>query len=136
MARKILLIDSQGRRPVLTEVAAENELVLQTLLRDTPDLLPIDELGISGPLMVVGRETILASGAVDLVALGRGGDLVIVELKTGPQNSEFRAALAQAVDYGADLWGMSLEEFESTVAVRYFRGTHCDDPLLRGKSST
>jgi hypothetical protein len=135
MPRKILIVDGDGKRPVLSEVPAANELELQTLLRDTPDLIPTDELGIAGPLLVVGRETYLASGAVDLVAIARGGELLIVELKTGPQNPDFRTALAQAVDYGADLWGMSLDVFESTVAIRYFKGPHCQEPLVKGKAS-
>src|SRR5207253_2979521 len=118
VARKILVISADGKRPVLSEIPAANELELQTLLRDTPDLLPADELGVTGPLLVVGRETVLPSGAVDLVALGRGGELLIVELKTGPQNPDSRAALAQLLDYGSDLWGVSVTEFESTVALR------------------
>lgn len=131
MARKILVMGADGTRPMLTEVTAANELQLQTLLRDTPDLLPADELGVTGPLLVVGRETSLPSGAVDLVALGRSGDILIVELKTGPQNPDFRAALAQAIDYGADLWGMSVDVFESSVLLRYLRGVHCTDPKLK-----
>lgn len=84
----------------------------------------------TGPLMVVGRETSLASGAVDLVAMARGGELVLVEFKTGPQNPDFRHSLAQLLDYGSDLWGMTFEDFERTVAVRYFRGPHCPAEAL------
>ena len=50
----------------------------------------------------------------------RAGEILIAEFKTGPQNPDFRHALAQAIDSGADLWGMSPEEFEATVAARYF----------------
>jgi len=63
-----LVVNTDGTRPVLSEVPATNELELQSLLRDTPDLLPADEIGVTGPLLVVGRETVLPSGAVDLVA--------------------------------------------------------------------
>jgi len=75
--------------------------------------------------MIVGRETPLASGAADLVGLSRSGHLIAVEFKTGTQNSEFRKALAQLLDYGSDLWGMRYEEFESTVTPRYFTSPHC-----------
>jgi hypothetical protein len=89
----------------------------------------------TGPLMVVGRETTLPSGYVDLVCLSRGGDLLLVEFKTGPQNSDFRHVLAQLLDYGSDLWQMSYEEFESTVANRYFSSSHCQDDRLQKKTS-
>src|SRR5690349_2237133 len=87
------------------------------------------------PLLVVGRETALASGAVDLIALARGGELLLVEFKTGPQNADFRSALAQLVVYGSDLWQMSIERFEVSVAQRYFGGDRRQDPRLRGKTS-
>jgi len=48
----------------------------QERLKDSPDLLPVEELGLPGPLLVVGRETTLPSGAADLLALAPTGDLV------------------------------------------------------------
>lgn len=100
------------------------EKVLQKL-NAHPDLIPIDEFDLEGPLMVVGRETFLASGSPDLVALSRSGDVVLVEFKTGPQNPDFRAALGQLLDYGSDLWKMTYERFEGVVALRYFASDHC-----------
>jgi len=85
--------------------------------------------------MVVGEETLLASGKVDLVGCTRDGALVIVELKTGPQNSDFRRVLAQLLDYGSDMWQMSPKSFESTVSGRYFASDYVHDPRLRGATS-
>lgn len=124
-----------GLSPVLTEVLADSEFQLQEIVKENPDLLPIDEFGITGPLMVVGRETTLPSGAVDLLCLAQDGELFLIEFKTGPQNSDFRRVLAQLLDYGSDLWRMSYEEFESTVTSRYFSSNHCRDERLRGKAS-
>lgn len=124
-----------GSRPVLTEALADNEAQLQEMVKENPDLLPVDEFGMIGPLMVIGRETTLPSGYVDLVCLSRGGDLLLVEFKTGPQNSDFRHVLAQLLDYGSHLWQMSYEEFESTVANRYFSSSHCRDDRLQRKAS-
>src|SRR2546423_1917903 len=110
MARKIVIVRDDGSQSaLLTEVAAHDEAQLQERIKNDPDLLPIDEFGMTGPLMVVGRETTLPSGAVDLVALARSGELLIVEFKTGPQNPDFRATLAQLIDYGSDLWRTSLD---------------------------
>ncbi len=85
----------------------------------------------TGPLLVVGRETSLQSGAIDLVAIARSGELLIVEFKTGPQNTDFRHALAQLLDYGSDIWSMSYENFEAAVAVRYFQSSHCNDDRVK-----
>lgn len=109
----------------LAEVLADNEAQLQEQLKAHPELLPVEEFGLQGPLMVVGRETSLPSGAADLVGMTPNGDVVIVEFKTGPQNSDFRHTLAQLLDYGADMWQMSPETFETTVARRYFASDYC-----------
>lgn len=133
--RKMVIETSEGEHTLLSETLAESEEQLQELVKENPDLIPVEEFGMSGPVMVVGRETGLASGAVDLVVLTRGGDLLIIEFKTGPQNSDFRAALAQLLDYGADVWQMTLEEFEQAVAIRYFASDRCRDRLVKGKRS-
>ena len=136
MARKMVVQREDESSPaVLTEILAEDEAQLQEIMKDNPDLLPVDEFGVSGPLMVVGRETTLPSGAVGLLGVTRNGELLLIEFKTGPQNSDFRHVLAQLLDYGSDLWQMSYEEFESTVANRYFSGDHCRDARLPGKTT-
>lgn len=135
MPRRIIVKTADGSLPVLVEKRADDEAQLQELVKDNPDLLPIEEFGLTGPVMTVGRETTLPSGAVDLVGLTRSGDLLIIEFKTGPENQDFRRALAQLLDYGSDIWQMPYEEFERTIAVRYFASTYCCDHRVRGKTS-
>jgi hypothetical protein len=135
VARKIMAQQADGTNTLLTELPAANEAVLQEAMKQNPDLLPIDEFGMTGPLLVVGRETTLQSGYVDLLCLARSGELLIIEFKTGPQNPDFRHALAQLLDYGSDLWRLSYDEFENTVATRYFAGPHCHDPQFQGQTS-
>ena len=125
MAHKLVIELPDGSWKLLEQVPAEHELQLQEQLKRQPELLPLEELGLVGPALVVGREASLDSGRVDLVLLGNGGDLAVVEFKTGPQNPDFRECLAQLLDYGSDLWGMTMEEFETRVAQRYFHGPHC-----------
>lgn len=124
MGRKIIVTSPDGQLPVLEEVQAHDEAQLQTLLKDHPELLPLENLGLAAPALVVGRESVLDSGRVDLVLLANGGELVLVELKRGPQNPDFRDCLAQLLDYGSDLWGMTLEDFDTRVARKYFSGPH------------
>lgn len=67
MARKMIMQREDESGPtVLTEVLAKDEAELQELMKENPDLLPIEEFGMTGPLMVVGQETTLPSGYVDL----------------------------------------------------------------------
>lgn len=124
MGRKILVWPPAGELPVLEEVEADDEEQLQQLLKTHLELLPLEDLGLVAPALVVGRESVLDSGRIDLVLLANGGELIVVEFKTGPKNPDFRECLAQLLDYGSDLWGMTLEEFDTRVACRYFAGPH------------
>lgn len=125
MARKVLVKQSNGTSFDLTETPAQNEHHLQEIMKEHPALLPVDDLGISGPLAIVGRETSLASGSIDLVGVVPSGDVVLVEFKTGPQNPDFRHALAQLIDYGSDLWGTSIAQFDDGVVQRYLTSPRC-----------
>lgn len=87
MPRKMVIVAGDGSTPVLAEVEAHDEQQLQARLTENPDLIPIEEWGWSGPLMVVGRETSLPSGAPDLVAIARSGEVLVAEFKTGPCES-------------------------------------------------
>lgn len=133
--RKLVIMGEAGTRDIMSEVSADNEAQLHDIVKETPELLPSDEFGISGPLLVVGREISLQSGYADLLCVSSNGDLIIVELKTGPQNADFRKVLAQLIDYGADLWRMSYEEFESAVALRYFASAYASGDTVSGKQS-
>jgi hypothetical protein len=123
MARRVL-VGREGSTVDLVEVPAPSEHDLQEVLKDAPQLLPSDELGIDGDLMVIGRETSLASGYIDLLCLSRAGEVVLIEFKTGPQNPDFRHALAQLVDYGSDLWQLTVDEFDRGVVQRYLASAH------------
>lgn len=113
----------------LVETKAANELTLQEILLANPQLIPAEDLGFDQDLLVVGRETSLAAGYIDLLCLASTGDLVLIELKTGKQNPDFRHALAQVIDYGSDLWHMSLEDFDRGVVQAYLASRHRSAPV-------
>ncbi len=60
---------------------------------------------ISPDIVVIGRQTPTKSGPLDLLAIDRQGNTVVIELKRG---SLPREVLAQAMDYASDLadWGV------------------------------
>jgi hypothetical protein len=125
-----MLVTTGAESFELTERPAGSEFELQDVLRQAPNLIPVDDLGLDGPLMVVGRETALPSGRVDLLAVTPTGDVLIIEFKTGPQNPDYRHALAQLVDYASDLWQIHPGDFATSVVVSYLATRHCppDDP--------
>ena len=126
MGRKIILRrEGETSGQILEEIQAHDEAQLQEQLKQNPDLLPIEEYELSGPLMVIGRETTLHSGSVDLICLTRTGELLLIDFKTGPKNTDFRHTLAQLLDYGSHLWGMDYEIFEEAVPRSYFASDRC-----------
>ena len=72
MARKLVIELPDGSRQMLEQVPAEHELQLQEKLKLHPELLPLKDLGLAGPAVVVGRESTLDSGRVDLKRLSVG----------------------------------------------------------------
>ncbi|MDO8532315.1 MAG: PD-(D/E)XK nuclease family protein [Dehalococcoidia bacterium] len=136
MPRKMVVQrEGQPKPEDLVETLADSEQQLHDLVQNNPDLLPVEEFGMQGPLLVVGKETTVVSGAIDLVALTRDGEILVVEFKTGPQNTDFRSVVAQLLDYGAQLWRLSYEDFETSVAVKYFRSNECKDTALQRKAT-
>jgi RecB family endonuclease NucS len=95
MPRKIAIRTPEGPRVVVSEVPADSEFQLQEFLKDNPEMLPVEELRLPEPLMVVGRESSVSSGGIDLIGVVRTGEVLIIEFKTGLQNTDFRSALAQ-----------------------------------------
>lgn len=127
MPRKILVTGGSAGPIDLVEVLVESEQELQEILRGNPQLVPAEDLGLAGDLLVVGRETRLASGAVDLLCLSSTGELVIIEFKTGPQNPDFRHALAQVIDYGSDIWKLGdWSSFDQGVVHRYLSSPYAE----------
>ena len=127
MPRKILVVSDAGNAVDFVEVPASNEHELQSVMLNHPQLIPAVDLGLDRDLLVVGRETALASGYIDLLCLSSSGEVVIIEFKTGPKNPDFRHALAQVIDYGSDLWRLSdWKEFDEGVVHRYLKGPRVD----------
>jgi hypothetical protein len=96
-------------------------------------VLPFDDLGDEvPPLLVVGRETALATGDADVVAVDRDGLVTVIETKLGRNPEVKRTVAAQALGYAASLWGLSYDDFDRDVAQRYFSGGQCPEPDLNG----
>lgn len=64
-------------------------------------------------LKVIGRQVLTRSGPLDLLALDRLGNLVVIELK---RDQLPREALAQAIDYASDVASWSVEKISEVCA--------------------
>ncbi len=88
----------------VVELEPQRQMEAESLLEDTlvanPDLL-------MPGLKLVGRQTPTAGGPLDLLGVDRYGRLSLFELKRGTLTRE---AVAQVIDYAADLEAMDLPE--------------------------
>lgn len=75
-------------------------------------------------LKVIGRQVTTNSGPLDLLAIDRSGDLVVVELK---RDQLPREALAQAIDYTSDVASWGIDKI-SEICAKYI-GESLEDVL-------
>ena len=104
------IVDGQLRE-VQTSLVTEGrteQLDLETWIASDPSVLGPD-------LVIIGRQVATKSGSLDLLAISRLGEIVIVELK---RDKLPREALVQAIDYASDVatWGV---EKVGEVCVKY-----------------
>lgn len=134
MKRKALLKDGD-EFVVLEEGDFDAETALQEALKRNPEVIPVADLDL-GEVVVVGRETPLLVGAIDLLLLDAEGQVIIVETKLSRNPELRRQVVAQVLDYGASLWkkAPTLKAFEKLV-LRYWQSASCEDTRVKGASS-
>jgi hypothetical protein len=112
---------------VLEESRFEAETQLQEALKLNPEVIPVSDLDLA-EVVVVGRETTLPAGAIDLLLVDAEGRVIIVETKLSRNPELRRQVVAQVLDYGASLWrtAPTLKQFEDLV-LRYWHSAACQD---------
>ena len=108
--------DWKFAEPVSTRAEAE----LQTLLIESPSLIPVDEIreGLSPLVVAVGEIGLPGSGSTDVLAATADGDIAVIECKLAANSESKRKVIGQILEYAAYLWGMSYEELDSRVKGR------------------
>jgi hypothetical protein len=96
-----------------------NERTLQDLVAKAPDLLPLSG---NPRVVVLGREVLLGSGYVDVLAIEPGGRPVLIEVKLRNNAESRRAVVAQVLAYAAGLHGASVDELEREILARHLGG--------------
>ena len=92
------------------ELESQRQMETESLLEET--LVANPNLLMPG-LTLIGRQTPTAGGPLDLLGVDRYGRLTLFELKRGTLTRE---AVAQVIDYAADLEAMELAELAELVA--------------------
>ncbi len=134
MKRKALLKDGD-KFVMLEESDFRAETALQEALKRNSEVIPVADLELN-EVIVVGRETTLPVGAIDLLLVDADGRIIILETKLS-QNPELRRqVIAQLLDYGASLWrnASTLKEFEAMV-LRYWHSDACEDERVKNANS-
>ncbi|TEU14657.1 MAG: hypothetical protein E3J21_15235 [Anaerolineales bacterium] len=134
MKRKALLKNGD-EFVVLEESDFDAETALQEALKRNPEVIPVADLDL-GEVVVVGRETPLPVGAIDLLLLDAEGRVIIVETKLSRNPELRRQVVAQVLDYGASLWrtAPTLKEFEAMV-LWYWHSDACEDEQVKDVKS-
>ena len=78
MPRRMVIVRREGGVPVLEEVAAHDEAQLQSRMKMNPDLLPLDEFGLVGPL---GAEVYVDDER--RASVGSSGKVVLTDIPAG-----------------------------------------------------
>ena len=105
-------------------VAVESTLVAagRTEALDLEAWIEADPSIVRPGLRLIGRQVMTSSGPLDLLAIDRSGDLVVIELK---RDRLPREALAQAIDYASDLATWTIDKI-SEACVKH-TGESLDD---------
>jgi len=111
--------DTEGWKKVMDR-NYRDEAHLQQLLYESPDLIPIEELGEGtvGPRLFVKEAGLPGSGNTDLIGVDEGGGVTIVECKLATNPDIRRKVIGQVLEYAAYLWQMSYDEFDGIVQHR------------------
>ncbi len=100
---------------VAHEARFDSEAALHQAIAAHPEVLPNEDLGI-GTLVALANELDTEAGPIDLLAASPDGQLVIIEFKRGTENPDVRKVVAQVLDYGSALWGLSYDELQERCA--------------------
>lgn len=111
--------DTEGWKKVMDR-NCRDEAHLQQLLYESPDLIPIDELGEGtvGPRLFVKEAGLPGSGNTDLIGVDEGEDITIVECKLATNPDIRRKVIGQVLEYAAYLWQMTYDEFDGIIQHR------------------
>lgn len=91
-----------GKTTRVDESVIPKESALQKYIQENPQAIPFYEIEEGTKVEVLATESPTDSGPIDALGLDQAGNIYIIETKLS-KNSDKRAIVAQALDYGASL---------------------------------
>jgi hypothetical protein len=110
--------DTSGQRlqPIESKEHGYDETWLQELLRTQPDILPVAEIEpIFFPMIPIGREVAVGTGAIDNLFISHRGYVILVETKLWRNPEAKREVVAQVIDYGSALSKWSFDRLNDAT---------------------
>lgn len=98
-----LFIVEGGKTQVLEKQSFDNEKLLQDILERFPEVIALDDLGVSEPFIVIGREVATPAGYIDVLCIDGEGVLTIVETKLARNSQIRREVIGQVLEYVAQV---------------------------------
>ena len=126
-----LFVVEAGKTQTLESQYFDNEKILQDILERFPEVIALDDLGVSEPFLVIGREVATPAGYIDVLCIDGEGILTVIEAKLARNSQIRREVVGQVLEYVAQVSKWRSQEVIQ-VANQYFRSgnTNTDSNLL------
>lgn len=104
-----------GKWAKVKEQKFQSEAMLQDILYQSPDIIPIEKRGehLIKPILFVKEAGLPGSGNTDLIGIDENGGITVVECKLATNTDIRRKVIGQVFEYAAYLWQMSYDDFEA-----------------------
>ncbi len=132
-----LFVVGEGKTQILEPQSFDNESILQDILEKFPEVTALDELGVSEPFLVIGREVATPAGYIDVLCIDGDGVLTVIETKLARNAQIRREVVGQVLEYVAQVSKWRAQEVVQ-VANQYFRSceTNTNQSLIELLSET
>ncbi len=98
-----LFIVEGNQTKVLDQKAFDNETLLQDVVERFPEVIALDDLGVTEPFIVIGREVATKAGYIDVLCIDGDGILTVIETKLARNSQIRREVVGQVLEYVAQL---------------------------------
>jgi len=98
-----LFIVEGNQTKVLDQKAFDNEALLQDVVERFPEVIAQDDLGVTEPFLVIGREVATKAGYIDVLCIDGDGVLSVIETKLARNSQIRREVVGQVLEYVAQL---------------------------------
>ena len=117
MAIAVRNVNDGEWKKILSRVKLENSAV-QELIHDFPELVSVEDSGNNGSNIVVCIRNPFKNGSESnsgLIGIDDNGMITIVECKVANDPNVRKEVVGQAMEYAANLWEMTYEDFDELV---------------------